>query len=73
MSFLDEIDDEVRQFGLDRAVALGHTSPIFDWLLTIFSLQGISDRVPWDFMDKHGTASWSDIEAAYRAALASPC
>src|SRR6185312_9524450 len=66
MSFLDEIDDEVRQFGLDRAVTQGHTSPIFDWLVTIFSLQGISDRVAWGYMDKHGTTSWSEIKASYR-------
>jgi hypothetical protein len=66
MSLLDEIDDEVRQFGLDRAVALGHTPLIFDWLVTVFSLQGISDRVAWDYIDKHGTASWSSIEATYR-------
>jgi hypothetical protein len=68
MSFLDEVDAEVRQSGVDRAVALGHTPPIFDWLLTTFSFQGISDRVAWDYMDKHGTASWSVIESSFRDA-----
>jgi hypothetical protein len=45
MSFLDEIDIETREAGLDQAVTFGRTPPIFDWLLTTFSFQGISDRV----------------------------
>jgi hypothetical protein len=57
---------------LVRAVALGHTPPIFDWLLTTFSLQGISNSVAQDYMDKHGTASWSDIEASLRNAPSCP-
>lgn len=48
MSLLDEIDEEVQQASLDRAVALGDTPPIFDWLLSAFSFQGISDRVARD-------------------------
>jgi hypothetical protein len=66
LSFLDEIDDEIRHAGLDRAVASGHTQPIFDWLLTTFSFQGISDRVAWNYMEKHGTASWSAMEASLK-------
>jgi hypothetical protein len=71
MSYLDDTDAAVRRAGLDRAVALGRTPPIFDWLLTTFSLQGISNSVAQDYMDKHGTASWSDIEASLRNAP--PC
>jgi hypothetical protein len=62
MSFLDEIDAEIHEAGLDRAVASGHTPPVFDWLLSAFSYQGISDRVARSYMEKHGTASWSEIE-----------
>ncbi|MBB4427870.1 hypothetical protein GGD66_006453 [Bradyrhizobium sp. CIR48] len=63
MSFLDEIDEEVRHAGLDRAVGLADTPPIFDWLVTTFSFQGISDRVARDYIHRHGTASWSAIAA----------
>jgi hypothetical protein len=66
-SFLDDIDMEAREAGLDQAVALGRTSPIFDWLLTTFSFQGISDRVARDYMVKHGKASWAEMEASLRA------
>jgi hypothetical protein len=53
---------------LDRAVLACATPPVFDWLLATFSYQGISDRVAREYMDKHGTASWSEIEAALRVA-----
>ncbi|WP_338691739.1 hypothetical protein V5279_36035 [Bradyrhizobium sp. 26S5] len=65
MSFLDEIDDEFRSNGLDRAIATNNSAPIFDWLLTIFSYQGISDRVARDYAAKHGTASWSNIQKSF--------
>jgi hypothetical protein len=66
-SFLDEIDAEIREAGLDRAVALALTPPIFDWLLTTFSFQGISDRVAREYMEKHGKASWALMEASFKA------
>ena len=66
LSFLDEIDEEIRHAGLDQAVASGDTPPIFDWLLTAFSFQGISDRVARSYMEKHGTASWSAMEASLK-------
>lgn len=72
MSFLDEIDAELQNSGLDQAVALGDTPPIFDWLLTTFSLQGISDKVARDYIDKHGAACWADIEAAIMDAPSCP-
>ena len=67
MSFLDEIDTEARKAGLDQAIARGETPPIFDWLLTTFSFQGISGRVAWEYMDKHGTASWAEMRASLKA------
>jgi hypothetical protein len=66
MSFLDEIDAEIREAGLDRAIARGDTPPVFDWLLSSFSYQGISDQIARSYMERHGMASWSAIEAALR-------
>jgi hypothetical protein len=60
---LDEIDTEIREAGLDRAIALGETPPVFDWLLAAFSFQGISDQAARTYMEKHGKASWAAIEA----------
>ena len=72
MSFLDEIDTEIHEAGLDRAVASGHTPPVFDWLLSAFSYQGISDRVARSYMEKHGTVSWAEIEANLQATPSCP-
>lgn len=72
LSLLDEIDDEFRHAGLDQALASGNTPPIFDWLLTAFSFQGISDQVARTYMEKHGTASWSKMEASLRNSPSCP-
>ena len=72
MSFLDEINAEISEAGLNKAVASGHTPPIFDWLLSAFSYQGISDRVARSYMEKHGTVSWAEIDASLRATPSCP-
>ena len=72
MTFLDDVKAEVHEAGIDSAVALGHTPPVFDWLLSTFSLQGISDRVAREYMDKHGTASWAEMEASLMASSSCP-
>jgi len=64
LSFLDDIDDEIQGTGLREAVARNQTPPIFDWLLRTFSFSGVSDRAAFEYMRKHGTASWSQIEAS---------
>jgi hypothetical protein len=72
LSFLDDIDEEFVHTGLDQAVASGNTPPIFDWLLTAFSFQGISDRVARSYMEKHGAASWSAMEASLKRSPTCP-
>ena len=72
MSFLDEIDADIRRVGLDRAVTDGDTPAIFDWLLSTFSFQGISDQVARSYMEKHGTASWSQIDASLNVSPSCP-
>jgi hypothetical protein len=72
MSFREEIDAEAREAGLIEAVERRHTAPIFDWLMSAFSLQGISDRVAWDYMEKHGSANWSSAQAGLRRAPTCP-
>jgi hypothetical protein len=62
MSFLDEIHLEAQEAGLIEAVARGRTEPIFDWLMSAFSLQGISDRVALNYMERHGFAQWSSVQ-----------
>ena len=57
---------------MDQAVLACATPAVFDWLLTTFSFQGISDRVARDYMDKHGTASWAELDAGLGASPSCP-
>jgi hypothetical protein len=72
VSFLDDVDAEARQGRLISAVSAGRTSPIFDWLVTAFSYQGISDKVAQQYMDAHGIATWAGIEASLRQSPSCP-
>lgn len=72
MSFLHEIDAEAREAGLVEAVARQHTALIFDWLISAFGFQGISDRVARDYMAKHGSVTWSSLQASLRRTPSCP-
>jgi hypothetical protein len=41
-------------------------APLFDWLMTTLSYQGIADSVATGFMRRHGTVHWPDIDQALR-------
>jgi hypothetical protein len=72
MSFIDEIKAEVRDAGLIEAVARGDTPPIFDWLLTTFSYQGVSDQAARTYMARHGAATWSGVAKSLRRPCSCP-
>jgi hypothetical protein len=38
------------------------TAAVFDWLMSALSYQGISDQVAYEYMERHGRATWADIE-----------
>ena len=61
LSLFDDIADELDQAGVVHAIARGKTPQIFDWLLTNFAFQGISDQAARTYMEQHGTATWSQI------------
>jgi hypothetical protein len=63
LTFLDDIQVEVRNAGIHQAVADRNTPQIFDWLLTTFSYQGVSDQVARSYIRGHGSAAWADLAA----------
>jgi len=63
-SFLDDICTNLWAEGVQGAVAQRETAPIFDWLMRLVQLQGISDTIAFAYADKHGIARWADIAAA---------
>jgi hypothetical protein len=63
LTFLDDVQAEVRNAGIQHAVTKDDTPQIFDWLLTTFSYQGVSDQVARSYIRDHGRASWAGIGA----------
>jgi hypothetical protein len=60
---IDEIGAELRAEGVLAAIRRHDTAVLFDWLMAALSYQGISDRVAFGYMERHGRARWRDIEA----------
>jgi hypothetical protein len=60
-SFLDDIDSDLRNRGISRAVRDHDTPTLFDWLIELLSFQGVSDSVAAGYIAEHGTARWADI------------
>jgi hypothetical protein len=69
---LDIIRRELQAEGIPKAIRGHDTAVIFDWLTMAVSYQGISDRVATDYIAKHGSARWSDIEQNLRQAATCP-
>jgi hypothetical protein len=60
------IDDIRAEFKADKvraAIRRHETGPVFNWLTTALSYQGIADQVAFDYMQEHGRVTWADIEA----------
>ena len=63
-SFLDDIASRLREAGIQDAITRRDTAPVFDWLISLIALQGISDAVAFGYDAKHGGISYADIGAA---------
>jgi hypothetical protein len=66
-SLIDDIRGELVAEGVPSAIRRHDTAPMFDWLMAALSYQGISDRVAYDYMERHGRARWTDIKAKLAA------
>jgi hypothetical protein len=59
------IDDARADLTTDKvrgAIRRYDSATVFDWLMASLSYQGISDQVAYEYMVKHGRATWRDIE-----------
>src|ERR1700733_3736640 len=71
-SLIDDIRADLRAEGIPSAIRRRDTATLFDWLMSALSYQGISDRVAYDYMARHGRAQWCDIEAKVAASPLCP-
>jgi hypothetical protein len=60
-SYLDDIRADLSDCGIMRAVRDHDTPALFDWLVAMFSYQGISDSVASGYMAQHGTVRSAEI------------
>jgi hypothetical protein len=61
-TLINEIRTELRADKVRAAIRNRNTGPVFDWLMAAVSYQGISDQVAYDYMEKHGRATWRQIK-----------
>jgi hypothetical protein len=60
-SYIHDLREGLNERGIVRAVRNHDTATLFDWLIDIFSLQGISDAVAIGYMAEHGNIHYADI------------
>jgi hypothetical protein len=65
-SFVDDAREALAAEGVHAAVRNRDTAALFDWLVSILSYQGISDQVAFDYMERHGRATWQAIASDLR-------
>lgn len=63
-TFLDDISSSLSEAGIQDAVARHDSGPIYEWLLSLFQLQGISDHAAFAYAEKNEKVRWTEIEAA---------
>jgi hypothetical protein len=61
-SLLDELRSDLRAEKVRAAIRHHNTAAVFDWLMAGLSYQGISNQVAHDYMERHGRATWRDID-----------
>src|ERR1700730_5924996 len=71
-TLIDEIRAELRADKVRAAIRNRDTGPVFDWLMAALSYQGISDQVAYDYMEKHGRASWRQIKQGLDPGVSCP-
>jgi len=72
VDFLDEMAARLAAGGVQRAIARRDSAPIYDWLMTLVSLQGISDAVALGWDAQHGGITWAEVTSAFASRPSCP-
>jgi hypothetical protein len=71
-SFVDDARESLQAEGIPAAVRNRDTAALFDWLVSTLSYQGIADQVAYDYMERHGQATWQVIASDLRRGPSCP-
>ena len=69
---IEEIRNENGGAAIRSAIKRHDTAVLYDWLMSALSYQGISDRVAYEYMERHGQATWSDLETKLARSVSCP-
>jgi hypothetical protein len=61
-TWIDDIRADLRADKVQAAIRHRDTAVVFDWLMSALSYQGIADAVAYEYMERHGRATWRDID-----------
>jgi hypothetical protein len=61
-TWIDVIRADLRADKVQAAIRHRDTAVVFDWLMAALSYQGIADAVAYGYMERHGRATWRDID-----------
>jgi hypothetical protein len=61
-TWIDNIRADLAADKVRGAIGRRDTAAVFDWLLAAVSYQGIADHVAYEYMERHGRATWHDID-----------
>ena len=71
-TIIDDARALLESEGVASAIRDRNTAAVFDWLVSVLSYQGIADQVAFDYMERHGRATWHVIESDLRRAPSCP-
>ena len=69
---IEQIRNENGGAAIRSAIRRHDTAALYDWLMSALSYQGISDRVAYEYMERHGQATWSDLECKLARPVSCP-
>ena len=58
---IDRIRADLDGDGVRAAIRKHDTGPVFGWLVSALSYQGISDQIASAYLEQHGYVRWHDI------------
>jgi hypothetical protein len=71
-TIIDDARASLESEGVAAAIGDRNTAVLFDWLVSVLSYQGIADQVAFDYMERHGRATWQVIATDLRRAPTCP-
>lgn len=63
-TLVDDLTAPRGRHDLRLAISSNDTPALFNWLVEIFSFQGISDQVAASYLSAHGNVTWVDVSKA---------